>query len=122
MTENETMLEKECGGSKSDAQASVEVIRQCPLAAIKLQQINASASPLTAAFLQAGRSLGHPVLNNNQWSRDQRTTWGFMASQNTIHQGTRWSTYQSHLKPALQRPNLHVLLHSTVSKVICIIQ
>lgn len=37
--------------------------------------------------------------------------------QSTIHNGIRTSTFNTFLSSALRRPNLHILLNSTVSKV-----
>lgn len=103
----------DCGGSgRADP-----FFRQCPSALTKLTQVNATESPLAQAFLDAGSVLKHPVKNLNRWRIGQSSA-AFMAAQNAIYRGRRWSTYQSHLIGAMKRPNLHVLSHTTVTKVI----
>lgn len=90
---------------------------QCPSAAVKLQRVNATEKPLLKAFLDAGRACGHSVSEMDRWS----DTGSFMASHNTIDgkAGQRWSTYSSHLMPAMKRySNLHVLTKSSVTKLV----
>jgi choline dehydrogenase len=90
---------------------------QCSSAAIKLQRVNATEKPLLKAFLDAGRACGHSVSDMDRWS----DTGSFMASHNTIDglAGQRWSTYLSHLMPAMKtHNNLHVLTKSSVTKLV----
>lgn len=73
--------------------------------------------PLLKAFLDAGRACGHAISDMDRWS----DTGSFMASHNTIDgpAGRRWSTYKSHLMPAMKRyDNLHVLPKSSVTKLV----
>ena len=43
---------------------------------------------------------------------------GFMNSQSTTKLGERWSTSRAFLRPASNRPNLNILIHSHVTRVI----
>lgn len=43
---------------------------------------------------------------------------GFMVAQMTSKNGIRYSTARAFLRPAVERPNLHILLNSTVTKVL----
>ncbi|KAK4321513.1 hypothetical protein Pmani_007675 [Petrolisthes manimaculis] len=72
-----------------------------------------SKSTLTQAFLDAGKELGIPVGNLND-----DIDHGVMAASTTVYKGTRWSNVRGYLRPALTRPNLHVLLHTHVNKVL----
>ena len=102
----------DCSGSK----AVDSMFRQCPSASIKLDQINGTVSPLAKAFIDAAGLLDYPHKNLNRWRPDQVGS-AFMAAQNTIDQGRRWSTYGNYLIPAMKRNNLHVLTKSFVSNV-----
>ncbi|GLV31796.1 ninaG [Carabus blaptoides fortunei] len=42
----------------------------------------------------------------------------FNSAKSTIDHGQRWTSYHSHLKPVLDRKNLHILLNAQVTKVI----
>ena len=105
-------------------------IRQCRTASIKLDRVNETESPLMKAFLEAGKLCGLFQEDLNRWSSDGSDTEQnsvIMTSQNTIDRsvGRRWSTYDSHLLPALKisakakrKGNLHVLSRSSVSKIL----
>ena len=41
-----------------------------------------------------------------------------MIAQMTAQNGIRWSSARSFLRPARERPNLHILLNTTVTKVL----
>lgn len=69
--------------------------------------------PLSHAILQAGRELGYPVRDLNGLSHT-----GFMIAQTTTRNGSRLSTAKAFIRPAKDRPNLHVLLNTTVTKVL----
>lgn len=98
-------------GNSSDCTAAET---QCATAAIKIEKVDAKESPLLKAFLDAGSLLGHRMGEMNQWDYGSR----FMASHNTITGGSRWSTYGSHLSPAMKRfEKLHVLRNAAVSKL-----
>ncbi|MPC96534.1 Glucose dehydrogenase [FAD, quinone] [Portunus trituberculatus] len=74
-----------------------------------------ASSTLTSTFLEAGKELGLPVGNLND-----DIDYGVMAARTTVFKGRRWSSFTGYLKPALGRPNLHVMLHTQVTKVHCI--
>ncbi|XP_042227977.1 neither inactivation nor afterpotential protein G-like [Homarus americanus] len=76
-------------------------------------RVHTAASTLTDTFLAAGKELGLPVGNLND-----DIDYGVMAAETTVFKGRRWSTATGYLRPALGRPNLHVLLHTHVTKII----
>ncbi|GLH00290.1 Glucose dehydrogenase [FAD, quinone] [Gryllus bimaculatus] len=61
----------------------------------------------------AARELGHPVRDVN----GARHT-GFAIAQTTTRNGSRLSSARAFLRPARARPNLHVLLNATVTRVL----
>ncbi|XP_063232717.1 neither inactivation nor afterpotential protein G isoform X2 [Bacillus rossius redtenbacheri] len=63
--------------------------------------VDVRLSPLARAFAEAGRLLGLP----------------FGPAQSTVRRGQRWGSLDAYLRPALHRPNLHVLLGTLVAKV-----
>ncbi|KAJ8958490.1 hypothetical protein NQ318_002284 [Aromia moschata] len=69
-------------------------------------------TPLSIAFLQAGRELGYQVRDCN--GKDQT---GFMLSQGTIRRGSRCSTSKAFLRPVRNRRNLHVAMYAQVTKL-----
>lgn len=69
--------------------------------------------PLSHALLQAARELGQRVGDLN----GARHT-GFAIAQTTTRNGSRLSSARAFLRPARSRPNLHVLLNATVTRVI----
>ncbi|XP_064108137.1 L-sorbose 1-dehydrogenase-like [Macrobrachium nipponense] len=70
-------------------------------------------SELAETFLAAGKELGLPTGNLND-----DIDYGLMAAQTTVHRGIRWSSAKGYLRPALGRPNLHVLINTQVTKII----
>ncbi|XP_069942721.1 L-sorbose 1-dehydrogenase-like isoform X2 [Cherax quadricarinatus] len=76
-------------------------------------RVHTSDSILSDTFLDAGRELGLPVGNLND-----DIDHGVMAAETMVYKGQRWSTAAGYLRPALGRPNLHVLLHSHVNKIL----
>lgn len=50
-------------------------------------------------------------------SLNQEVDYGVMAAEVNVFKGRRWGTVQGYLRPALVRPNLHVLLSTQVTKV-----
>ena len=70
-------------------------------------------TPLSTAFVQAGIELGYQHLDCNG-----RRQTGFMLSQATIRRGSRCSTNKAFLRPVRHRDNLHVAMHSHVTKII----
>lgn len=70
-------------------------------------------SPLSVAFLQAGKELGYDIRDLNG---EYQT--GFMISQATIRRGSRCSTSKAFLRPIKNRKNLHISKYSQVTKVL----
>lgn len=70
-------------------------------------------TPLAAAFLAAGQELGYENRDIN--GRHQR---GFMITQTTTRRGSRCSTAKAFLRPVRLRTNLHVAMHSQVTRVL----
>ncbi|XP_003402064.2 glucose dehydrogenase [FAD, quinone] [Bombus terrestris] len=70
-------------------------------------------TPLADAFLQAGREMGY----ENRDINGKRQT-GFMIPQGTIRNGSRCSTGKAFLRPASARKNLHVAMHTHVTKIL----
>ncbi|KAK7588146.1 hypothetical protein V9T40_005391 [Parthenolecanium corni] len=69
--------------------------------------------PLSYAIVQAGAELGYPTRDLNGL---QHT--GFMIAQTTSKNGSRLSTAKAFIRPVKDRPNLHVLLNTTATKVL----
>ena len=70
-------------------------------------------NPLYDAFIEAGRQAGYPVsadLNGEQQE-------GFGRFDMTVKDGVRWSTANAYLRPAMKRPNLHVVTHALATRV-----
>lgn len=76
-------------------------------------RVRTSDSPLTEAFLSAGKELGLPVGNLND-----DIDYGVMAAQTTVYKGRRWGPTRGYLRPAMGRHNLHVLLHTQVTRLV----
>lgn len=70
-------------------------------------------TPLSIAFLQAGKELGYDIRDCN----GEKQT-GFMLSQGTIRRGSRCSTSKAFLRPTRNRQNLHVSMYSQATKVL----
>lgn len=69
--------------------------------------------PFSNAILRGGQELGYTVQDLN----GQNST-GFMIAQMTAKNGVRMSTARAFIRPARHRPNLHIILNATVSKVL----
>nr|CAI5845132.1 unnamed protein product [Callosobruchus analis] len=69
-------------------------------------------TPLSIAFLQAGKELGYQVRDLNG-----EIQTGFMLSQGTLRRGARCSTAKAFLRPVRSRSNLHIAMYSQVTKV-----
>ncbi|KAG5682269.1 hypothetical protein PVAND_011633 [Polypedilum vanderplanki] len=69
--------------------------------------------PISKAILQAGEELGYKTqdLNGNNQT-------GFMIAQTNNKNGIRYSAARAFLRPASKRPNLHILVNTTASKVL----
>ncbi|KAF0297642.1 Glucose dehydrogenase [FAD, quinone] [Amphibalanus amphitrite] len=70
-------------------------------------------SGLAGIWIQAARHLGFEIgdINGDRQIR-------FMNSQSTTKLGERWSAARAFLRPASHRPNLNILIHSHVTRVI----
>ncbi|KAK9871985.1 hypothetical protein WA026_015230 [Henosepilachna vigintioctopunctata] len=70
-------------------------------------------TPLSIAFLQAGRELGYEVRDLNGAKQT-----GFMLSQGTIRRGSRCSTAKAFLRPVRNRSNLHIAMNAQATKLL----
>lgn len=70
--------------------------------------------PLAEALLEAGQELGYP----SDVDLNGRSYTGFVIAQTTSRNGSRMSTARAFLRPARGRPNLHVILNATVTKIL----
>ncbi|MCO1335069.1 choline dehydrogenase [Microbulbifer sp. OS29] len=75
---------------------------------------NEMANPLYGAFIEAGKEAGYDYTADYNGEQQE----GFGPMHMTVKDGKRWSTANAYLKPAMQRPNLTVLTHATVHRVI----
>lgn len=66
------------------------------------------------AFLRAGEQAGFEVTPDQNGYRQE----GLHVAQSFIHRGLRWSAARAYLRPALTRPNLHVMTKTLVEKVV----
>lgn len=101
-----------------------------------MKVVDLKKTPLIDAFLNAGKELGHPIVDIN--GRDQLGWYfspfsaiadydqpthsyalctGFSNAQGNIHEGIRWSTAHAYLRPAMQRANLDVAIQAPVNRV-----
>lgn len=70
-------------------------------------------TPLAAAFIAAGQELGYENRDINGQHQN-----GFMLTQTTTRRGSRCSTAKAFLRPIRLRSNIHVSMHSQVTKII----
>ncbi|GLV38209.1 uncharacterized protein CBL_12855 [Carabus blaptoides fortunei] len=70
-------------------------------------------TPLSIAFLQAGKELGYDIRDLNGAKQT-----GFMLSQGTIRRGSRCSTAKAFLRPVRNRRNLHISMYSHATKIL----
>ncbi|MFT6776309.1 MAG: choline dehydrogenase [Paraglaciecola sp.] len=75
---------------------------------------NKMQNPLYQAFVDAGIDAGY--LATNDYNGQQQE--GFGAMHMTVKNGRRASTANAYLRPAMQRPNLTVVTHALVHKVL----
>jgi choline dehydrogenase len=73
--------------------------------------------PLAPAMLNACRSLGYPVLADQNGKREEGGT-GFALMNQIIRDGRRQSMARSYLYPVLSRPNVTVLVSSHVDRLV----
>uniref|UniRef100_A0A182J274 Glucose-methanol-choline oxidoreductase N-terminal domain-containing protein n=1 Tax=Anopheles atroparvus TaxID=41427 RepID=A0A182J274_ANOAO len=69
--------------------------------------------PFSYSVLKAGEQLGYQVQDLNG-----ANTTGFMIAQMTNKNGIRFSSARAFLRPAVNRENLHIMLNTTVTKVL----
>ncbi|XP_023287481.1 glucose dehydrogenase [FAD, quinone] [Orussus abietinus] len=69
--------------------------------------------PLSHALLDGGKELGYDTVDLNG-----RTHTGFAIAQTTSRNGSRLSTARAFLRPAKNRRNLHIMLNSTVTRIL----
>lgn len=69
--------------------------------------------PISKSILQGGEELGYKVQDLNG-----ANTTGFMIAQTFSKNGIRYSSARSFLRPAAKRPNLHIMVNTTASKVL----
>nr|XP_013189587.1 unnamed protein product [Amyelois transitella] len=69
-------------------------------------------TPLVSTFIEAGLEMGYM---NRDINGENQT--GFMVAQGTIRGGRRCSTSKAFLRPAKERKNLHIAMHSHVARV-----
>ncbi len=72
------------------------------------------ADPLVEAYFTAGAEAGYGFTPDYNGERQD----GFCRWQMTIRKGRRWSAANAYLYPALVRPNLKLLTHALVTKVL----
>jgi choline dehydrogenase len=70
--------------------------------------------PLSEAFVAAGAAAGFPVLDDFNGDRQE----GFGKLQMTVYKGRRWSAATGYLRPVLRRPNLRVMSHALVARLL----
>jgi choline dehydrogenase len=75
---------------------------------------NEMKNPLYQAFVDAGVQAGY--MDTADYNAQQQEGFGPMHM--TVKNGVRWSTANAYLKPALSRPNLTVVTHALVHKVL----
>lgn len=71
-------------------------------------------NPLFDAFIEAGRSAGHRVTENFNGASPE----GFGRTEFAIRRGERWSSARAYLDPARRRPNLRVVTHAHLLRIL----
>lgn len=75
---------------------------------------NQMQNPLYQTFINAGVEAGY--IHTEDYNGKQQEGFGPMHM--TVKDGVRWSTANAYLKPVLARPNLTVITHALVEKVL----
>ncbi|MEX1215533.1 choline dehydrogenase [Saccharospirillum sp.] len=75
---------------------------------------NNMKNPLYRAFIQAGRQAGYGETKDYNGYRQE----GFCRMDMTVRDGTRCSTANAYLKPALGRPNLELRMHALTTRIL----
>ncbi|MBW4331625.1 choline dehydrogenase [Stakelama sp. CBK3Z-3] len=71
-------------------------------------------NPLYTAFIDAAHAAGYPVTSDINGGQQE----GFGRMDMTVHNGRRWSAANAYLKPALKRPNLTLITHAMVDRIL----
>jgi choline dehydrogenase len=71
-------------------------------------------NPLYNVFVEAAKQAGYPATNDVNGHQQE----GFGRMDRTIYKGRRWSAASAYLKPAMRRPNLHVITGAQATKVL----
>jgi len=71
-------------------------------------------NPLHAAWIQAGRQAGYPVSDDINGAQQE----GFGRFDMTVRKGVRWSAANAYLRPAMKRPNVHVVTHALAERIL----
>ncbi len=71
-------------------------------------------NPLYRAWIEAARQAGYPVTEDINGAQQE----GFGRMDMTVHRGRRWSAANAYLRPALRRPNLHVVTRARATEVL----
>ncbi len=66
------------------------------------------------AFLRGGEQAGFEVTPDHNGYKQE----GLHIAQSFIHDGLRWSAARGYLRPALRRPNLHVMRRTLVTRIL----
>lgn len=74
---------------------------------------SSTRTPLVRAFMKANKLLGQPEIDYNA---DQQLGVAYVQS-NTLN-GRRHSAYRAFLEPILNRPNLHIMINTRVTKIL----
>src|ERR1700722_9414394 len=77
-------------------------------------QMTRFSDPLVDAFAAAGREAGHPATPDYNGAQQE----GFGVWQMTVRDGRRCSAAVAYLRPALQRPNLKVVVDALTTRVV----
>lgn len=75
---------------------------------------NNMQNPLYKAFINAGVDAGYFATDDYNGAQQE----GFGAMHMTVKNGRRWSTANAYLRPAMDRPNLTIVTHALVHKVL----
>jgi choline dehydrogenase len=75
---------------------------------------NGMRNPLYRAFIEAGVQAGYGATDDYNGRRQE----GFGPMHMTVRDGLRWSTARAYLRPALGRPNLQLVKHALIDRVL----
>ncbi|MFC3150081.1 choline dehydrogenase [Litoribrevibacter euphylliae] len=75
---------------------------------------NQMKNPLYKTFIKAGQQAGYFFTQDYNGKQQE----GFGPMHMTVKNGVRWSTSNAYLRPAMSRPNLTVITHALVHKVL----